>query len=432
MTVDFRDNFEAAREEIAYAYRNVRFFRKHMEEAELSPEELRTPKDFSKIPPTEKKHYRKNFPVDVLAKGYTLKDERLIRFPSAGTTGERLLTVELGLIYMKRAFDAMSVYPLIHSTFNTQPLNQIRYAPPNCSDVECANPYSTMQDRLLRDGTLVLAVYHDLLTTPEVILEQNMEEVAAHQPQMYYIDATHLAFLMRYMRKHGFMPPRAPILASYTPCIALSRRQVIDDFARDVHFSEVVAMSEMGYIAMECPVGELHINTKSYYLEFICNGRPAEPGEMAELYITTLDNGCIPHLRYRTGDVYRFVDSPCLCGHEFPLIRIEGRLRNFLFRNGEIVLTPKGLDGIVGAPLWMDMYKMKQVDDNDFLFNFIPNDRYEENNEKYIREGLLQKLGVDANLVMEKTDYIPTERSGKFLACVSSVGEKIYTNGFCL
>ncbi len=432
MNNNFDDNFEAAREEISYAYENVRFFRKHMEEANLSPGDIRTPGDFAKIPSTEKKHYRKNFPMDVLAKGYTLKDEQLSRFPSAGTTGERLLTVELGLIYMKRAMDSMSVYPLIHTVFNKQPLNQVRYAPPNCSDVECANPYSKMQDRLLRDGTLVLAVYHDLLTTPEVILEQNMEEVETHQPRMYFVDSTHLAFLMRYMRKHGYTPPKAPLLASFTSSTGIGRRQVLETFGRDVHFSEVIAMSEMGYLAMECPVGGLHGNTKSYYLEFICNGRPAEPGEIAELYITTLDNGCIPHLRYRTGDVYRFFDSPCLCGHEFPLIRIEGRLRNFLFRNGEIVLTPKELDEIVGAPPWMDMYKMKQADQNDFLFNFIPNDKYEEDNEKYIRDELLLKLGPGAHLVMEKVDYIPTERSGKFLSCVSSVGEKIYNKGFCL
>jgi len=111
---------------------------------------------------------------------------------------------------------------------------------------------------------------------------------------------------------------------------------------------------------------------------------------------------------------------------------MEGRLRNFLFRNGEIVLTPKELDGIVGTPLWMDMYKLKQGDDNDFLFNFVPNDKYKENNEKYIRDELLLKLGPGADLIMEKTDYIPTERSGKFLACVSSVGEKIYNKGFCI
>jgi len=432
MIDDFGDNFEAARKEITYAYENVRFFRKHMDEANLSPEDIRTPGDFGRIPPTEKKHYRKNFPLDVLAKGYTLKDDRLTRFPSAGTTGERLMTVELGLVYMKRAIETMSVYPLIHTIFNRQPLNQVRYAPPNCSDVECANPYSTMQDRLLRDGTLVLAVYHDLLTTPEIILKQNIEEVEKHQPQMYFIDSTHLAFLMRYMRKQGYTPPNGPLLSSYTPCTEVSRRQILENFGRDVHFSEVVAMSEMGYMAMECPVGGLHINTKSYHLEFICNGRPAEPGEMAELYITTLDNGCIPHLRYRTGDVYRFFDSKCLCGHNFPLIRIEGRLRNFLFRNGEIVLTPKELDGIVGAPRWMDMYKMKQTDENDFLFNFIPNEKYEENNEKYIRDELLLKLGPGAGLVMEKVDYIPTERSGKFLACVSSEGEKMYSKGFCI
>ncbi len=432
MTIDLGNSFERALQEIAYAYENVRFFRKHMDKAGLLPEDIRTPGDFSKIPPTEKKHYRKNFPVDVLAKGYSLKDERLVRFPSAGTTGERLLTVELGHIYMKRAIDTMNVYPLVKSVFTSPPLHQIRYAPPNCSDVECANPYSTMGDRLLRDGTLVLAVYHDLLATPERILKQNMEELEIHQPGMYFIDSTHLAFMMRYMKKQGYTPPRAPVLSSYTPCTKIARRRIVEGFSGKGHFSEVVSMSEMGYIGMNCPAGGLHINSDTYYLEFIADGRPAQPGEIAELYMTTLDNGVIPHIRYRTGDVYRLLDSNCPCGHPFPLIRIEGRLRNFLFRNGEIVLTPKEVDHIIGAPRWMDMYKMNQTDQNDFLFNFIPNEYYNANDERYIRDGLMQKLGDGAGLVIEKSDYIPTERSGKFLACISSEGEKNFSKGFCL
>jgi len=431
---DYENDFEAAKKEVAYAYEKVSFFRKHMEEAQLSPKDIKTPYDFCKIPPTEKRHYRKNFPVDVLAKGYSLNDQGLSRFPSAGTTGERLLTVELGHIYMSRALECMSVFPLINSTFNAQPLRQIRYAAPNCSDVECANPNSTMEDRLLSDGTLVLAVYHDLLTTPEKILEQNIEELDLHQPQLYFIDANHLAFLLRYMREHknGHTPPKAPILASYSPCINVSKHQVIEAFGRDVPFAEVVAMSEMGFVAMKCPFESLHLNTKSFYMELLCDGRPAEPGEMAELYITTLDNGCIPHIRYRTGDVYRFISSECLCGHDFPVVQMEGRLRNFLFRDRQIALTSRALDKIVDNPPWLDLYKMKQTDDNDFLFNFIANDKYEDNEEEYIRKGLYQALAADIDLVVERTDYIPTERSGKFLSCVSKVGEKNYEKGFSI
>lgn len=70
--------------------------------------------------------------------------------------------------------------------------------------------------------------------------------------------------------------------------------------------------------------------------------------------------------------------------------------------------------------------------DNDFLFSFIANDQYEENSEEYIRKELLQALGDDIDLMVERTGYIPTERSGKFLSCVSKVGEKNYENGFSI
>ncbi|MCP5048662.1 MAG: phenylacetate--CoA ligase family protein [bacterium] len=434
MDYSYENDFGSAQKEVAYAYENVPFFKKHMDDAQLAPNDIRRPEDFAKIPSTEKKHYRKGFPVNVLAKGFTLKDDRLSRFPSAGTTGERLLTVELGHIYMKRAMDCTAIYPLISSTYNSQPLRQIRYAAPNCSDVECANPNSTMADRLLSDGTLVLAVYHDLLTTPERILDQNAEELNSHQPQLYFIDSNHLAFLIRYMRnnKDGQVPPKAPILASYTPCVQVSKRQIFDALGRDVPFSEVIAMSELGFVAMQCPAGYMHLNTKSFYCELIRDNRPAEQGEMAELVISTMDTGCIPHIRYRTGDVYRFIGSECLCGHESPVVQMEGRLRNFFFRDGEVILTPRELDKIVGSSPWIDMYKMKQADENDFLFNFIPNEKYQEDMESKIRKNLLRKLGNDANLTIEKSDYIPTERSGKFLACVSSVGDKIYDKGFSL
>lgn len=430
----YETDFEAVRNSLAYAYENMPFFRKHMDNAQLAPGDIKTPADFRRVPPTEKKHYRKNFPVDVLARGYSLNDPRLYRFPSAGTTGERLLTVELGHIYMKRADDCISVYPSIHSVFNNQPLRQARYAAPNCSDVECANPHSTMADRLLEDGTLVLAVYHDLLTTPESILAQNAAELKKHQPQMYFIDSSHFAFLFRYMHKqgNGGAPPKAPVLASYTPCTRISKRQIRQGFGGDVPVAEVVSMSELGFVAMECPVGSLHLNTRSFYIEFLCNGRPAETGELAELYVTTLDNGCIPHIRYRTGDVYRFLCSDCLCGHKHPVVQMEGRLRHFLFREGKIALTSRELDKIVDDPPWMDLYKMKQADEDDFLFTFIANDTYEQNMEDYIREELLHRLGSDVNLVIEKTDYIPTERSGKFLSCVSTPGGKYYEGGFQL
>lgn len=421
--------FEAAKSEVAYAYAKTPFFRKHMDEVQLSPNDIKTREDFSRILPTEKKHYRKNFPAGVLAEGYSLNNKMLYRSQSSGTTGERLQTVEEGWIYMQRAVDSLTVYPGLDSVMTAYPRRHIRYAAPNCSDVECASPNSAMKDRILSDGTLVLSVYHDMLTTPERILSMNVDEIEEYRPQMYYIDPTHLAFLLRYTSKRGYIPYKAPVIASYTPCTKISKRQIKEVFGKDVPVVEAFAMSEIGWLAAECPLGNIHLNTKSFYMELLCDDRHAEPDELGELYITTLDNGCTPHIRYRTGDVFRLNSSECQCGSKFPVVQTEGRLRNHLFQNGKVVLTPKGVDDLIGDPHWMDLYKLVQTDENDFLFSFIANEKYQENGEQYILDGLFQKLGKNVNLRMEKADYISTERSGKFLSCVSSVGESLAEKG---
>src|SRR5437868_5043859 len=82
--------FEAVREEIAYAFDNTVFFRKHMEAHDLRPEDIKDARDFQRIPPTSKVHYRRNFPAGVLAKGYTLTSPNVMRFQSSGTSGDRL------------------------------------------------------------------------------------------------------------------------------------------------------------------------------------------------------------------------------------------------------------------------------------------------------------------------------------------------------
>ena len=425
-------NLDEAVREIEYAYNHTPFFTDHLNDFGLKPSDIRTHEDLLKIPYTSKKHYRKNFPAKVLSEGFSINDQRLYRTQSSGTAGERLVTLEVGIFFLGRAKDTLTVYPEIESVFFDAPRRHIRYAAPNCSDVECANPNSTAADRTLTDGTLVLSVYHDMLTTTEEILENNIKEIEEYQPKMYYIDSTHLAFLTRYMKKVGYTPPKAPILSSYTASTQISRRQIKEVFGADTPYAEFVSMSEIGWVALECEHGNMHINNKSYYLEFIRENRRAEPGELADLYITTIDNGCTPHIRYKTGDIYRLLDIDCECGHPFPVVQMEGRLQNFIYQNNEVVLTPRQLDDIIGAPEWMDLYKFRQLSEQDFTLDYISNEKYEPNNEQYIIEALKEKLGTNINLKIEKTNYIPTERSGKFLSCISDVGMQLYKQGYSL
>ncbi|MFZ6014700.1 MAG: hypothetical protein ACOYXT_30455 [Bacteroidota bacterium] len=423
-------NLDRAIKEIEYAYEKTPFYKEYLESSGVTLSTLRHFKDITGVPPTSKIHYRKNFPLKVLSHGFTMQDERLYRTQSSGTASERLITMEVGLFYMKRAMETLSVYPEVAAAFSATPRRHIRYAAPNCSDVECANPNSTMADRLLKDGTLVLSVYHDLLTTTEKILENNVRELSLFKPSMYYIDSTHLAFLSRYMKTRGYRPPVAPILSSYTIPTQISKRQVKELFGAATPYAEFVSMSELGWLALECAQGQLHINNKSYYIELIAQGKPVEPGELGELYVTTLDNGCTPKLRYKTGDIYKLVSSHCTCGHSFPTVEFHGRLSDFIIRDNTILLTPKSLDQLVMNPPWLTMYRFEQHDEKNYELSLITNNEYITRAEDDLVDRLRLKLGPDISLQVVQTHYIPTERSGKFLSCVSSLTKEKINSGF--
>ncbi|NND02568.1 MAG: phenylacetate--CoA ligase, partial [Acidimicrobiia bacterium] len=70
-------------------------------------------------------------------------------------------------------------------------------------------------------------------------------------------------------------------------------------------------------------------------------------GEYGELVITTLTKEAQPMIRYRTGDVTRFVDEPSACGRTFQrLDRISGRVDDMLIIRG-VNVFPSAIEAIV-------------------------------------------------------------------------------------
>ena len=77
-------------------------------------------------------------------------------------------------------------------------------------------------------------------------------------------------------------------------------------------------LTEMGLgVAVECEAGHgYHFNEADLLLEIIDPDslEPAAPGEEGELVFTTLNREAMPLLRYRTGDLSRWIPGPCPCG----------------------------------------------------------------------------------------------------------------------
>ncbi|MFI0418776.1 hypothetical protein [Spongiactinospora sp. 9N601] len=401
-----------------------------MDQAGLRPSDAGTPEGFRRLPITEKADYRRNFPQGVIAMGKTLRERLTLKSQSSGTGGERLTTITHTYELAKRMWVTLGAHePLREALKRIRRQRPLRYAAPNCSDVECATPFSTPKDRTLADGTLVLPVSHDLLATPERLIVQAIEETKAFKPHWFYADATHLAFLIRNMRRHGVPPPDVSAIAlTYTLATGVARRQIREFFGTAVPTTEILSMSELGWLAVQCPAGQMHINNVTFFTEFLVDGRFAEPGEFGELVVTSVGDRLLPHMRYRTGDVYRISEGGCACGSDLPLARHEGRCQNMIAvrRGGRREwVGPRDIDAAVGDDLPIDVYQLHQFADDSCLFRYIPSREMDRRPDAALRERLADVLGDGSRPDVEEVAYIPSQRSGKFTSCTSEIAERL-------
>ncbi|GII66109.1 hypothetical protein Skr01_61940 [Sphaerisporangium krabiense] len=420
-----KSSFEGALSEVAFAYENVPFYGGHLDAAGIRPEEVRTPEDFRRLPATRKVDYRRNFPLGVLARGKTLSEPLTLISQSSGTGGERLTTIANTYALADRMRATLAANPVLREALaGCRSHRPIRYAAPNCSDVECATPFTTVRDRTLPDGTLVLPVSHDVLATPDQLIRQAIDEVKEFEPHWFYADATHLAFLVRQLRLREEKPPPVVAIAlTYTLVTGVARRQLLEYFGSGLPMAEIVSMTELGWVAIECPHRRMHVNNLRFYTEFLVGSRPARPGERGELVATSLGDRLSPHLRYRTGDIYTLGEGPCPCGSDLPLARHEGRHQTMikLARDGEPAwVSPRDVDDAVGDDLPVDVYQLHQLRGGDLEFRYIPSPGARVR-EGALRERLTELCGDGPRLTIEAVSYIPAGRSGKFASCTSEV-----------
>lgn len=110
--------------------------------------------------------------------------------------------------------------------------------------------------------------------------------------------------------------------------------------------------TEVGAWAFDCEAqtGAIHLNEGEFVFEVIdpANGAALSEGERGELVITNLGRGCMPVVRYRTGDLVEMTTEACACGRNFARIRggVLGRADSMLIVRG-VNLYPSAIDNVI-------------------------------------------------------------------------------------
>jgi phenylacetate-CoA ligase len=312
--------FERLRRHLDWAYREVPYYGRLLDDHGLPPRRIQSFEDFARIP-----HLTKDILRERLADLQPRTPLRGVqRLNTGGSTGAPVTV----LVDRERSAFTDAARLRAHRWFGAD--MGAREIVLWGSPIELGR-----QDRLrsARDWLLnsrLLSAF-DL---GEPALARYAAVVRAYRPQKLYGYASALALLAGYLDRTG------GILAGDAPRAVFTTAEPLYDFQRAAiaaAFHCPVAVEygcrDGGLVALECPAGGLHIAVEGMHVEAL----PAAPGEAGgELVLTNLESYALPIIRYRSGDLGALDPAPCACGRGLPrLARVEGRRTDFL-------VTPSG------------------------------------------------------------------------------------------
>lgn len=320
---------------VNYCYTHVPFYKKEMDAAGVSPDQIKTLDDIRRIPPTTKADLRDNYPFGLFA--VPMKD--IVRIhASSGTTGKPTVVG-----YTKHDLDMWS----------------------DCMARLCAAAGATAEDIVqisfgygMFTGALGLHYGLEKLgcavvpnssgnTEKALMYMRDFKTTALVATPSYALYMAETAKSLDYPMSDYHL--RLGLFGS-EGCTPEMRTQIENGwglFATDNYgMSELMGPGVSGECTERCG---LHIN-EDYFLAEIVDPNTLEvlgEGETGEVLITTLTKEGIPLLRYRTRDISRIVYEPCKCGRTFARMdKIKGRSDDMLKIRG-VNVFPSQIESVL-------------------------------------------------------------------------------------
>ena len=178
---------------------------------------------------------------------------------------------------------------------------------------------------------------------------------------------------------------------------------------------------DAGFIAHECPVGNMHLTADDIVVEIINSEGQVQPhGVAGEIVVTHLSTHDFPFIRYRTGDIGVLGSMPCSCGRGLPLLQdIQGRSTDFVVAADGTVLHGLSLIYILRDLTGVQSFKVIQESRSFTRVLLVTENGFSEESIRLIETGFRQRLGAKVKVMVELVDDIPAEMSGKFRYIIS-------------
>lgn len=172
----------------------------------------------------------------------------------------------------------------------------------------------------------------------------------------------------------------------------------------------------------QCKEGSYHIVPESGIIEFLNeDGSPAEVGQPAEMYMTSLRQLARPILRYKIGDTAIFSDEKCVCGLHWPVIQeLTGRLSEWItLKDGRRISqfshqVFKVVSNVIETQIIQEEYDL-------FEIRIVKGVSYTQEDEVFIKDRFKELIGDDIRVSFNYVSEIPKTSGGKKPSLISRV-----------
>jgi len=173
-------------------------------------------------------------------------------------------------------------------------------------------------------------------------------------------------------------------------------------------------------VAAECREGKgaLHVFDDHFLPEIVDPETGEQSDGLGELVLTTLTKEALPVLRYRTGDVTRFIDGTCACGRTHRRIaRFSGRVDDMLIVRGVNVFPSEIEDVVLEHPALGGQYAIV-LDRRTALANLEVRCELAQAGESgavaaSVQRQLEERLRVRTDVIVLPPSSLPRQEVGK-------------------
>ena len=389
---------ERLRKQVRHVWDHVPYYRKKMQDAGVSPEDIRSVDDLRKLPFLMKQDLKDAYPYGLLA--VPLKD--CVRIHStSGTTGKRVVA-----FYTQHDIDLWEdccARAIVAAGGTNEDVCQVAYGyglftggagldggshKVGCLTVPASSGNTERQIMFIRDLNATI-----LCCTP-----------------------SHAAYLGESMKEMGLTPDQIPLKAGIFGAEAWSEemRQSIQE-TLGIKAYDIYGLTEISGpgVAYECEAQTgMHINEDHFIAEVINpdTGEVLPDGQQGELVFTSITKEAFPLIRYRTRDICVLSHEKCPCGRtHVKMCKPRGRTDDMLIIRG-VNVFPSQIETVLlnqgyAANYQILVDRVRNTDTLDVQVEMTP-EMFTDNlgeiseRQKRLTEGLRAMLGLTAKVTL--------------------------------